>query len=551
MDVTYIDPGKETPLQFGQLEGLVFRYAYARAAETRRNGGVGQDFLAFSQVERSFVFVVCDGVGQSFFGEIAAQSLTRALMGWMEAHRAQLQQPGIREDLVRFLDAERFSASRVVDAYPIPDEVPGMLRDVLEEKRALGSEAMFVCGCICLDSATYPSGAIFLAWMGDMRARIWRGSAERTELLGSVFETSQRWSTRAGLKGGRLNVFQAPLKGLDRLSVYSDGLAPLDDYPELPENPALANLIRNQESSPTSDDIAFLDIRFSSQAIPSPRLLQSLPLPVGLSASNSFHVEWPPVPGADFYQVAVTTDRGRIYQTPFTTFVTADSRLRPSQVRVRAIRDLVPGGWAEVQPATTAVRAKRTEKVVPSARKTVSVPWRVVVPFAAILAAFAIVLVGAIGFYLVFSPDKPESPQLSPPPVSQVVPATAAPTETPLQPTPVQAADLPSAVPSETAMGGKLPSPVPTASTPEPVDLNSGDCYFVAHGDGLLIFSMPGLSTADVLPPGTRLTMTGLEVVEPYLDRMWIWVEFERHEALVWVIFGPADLSEAFLEKCP
>ena len=545
MDILYIDPGRETPVRTGRHGELAYRYAYARAADTQQSAGVGQDFMAFRPGGEAFQFAVCDGVGQSFFGEIAAQFLARALLKWLSANQANLMSPDVRADLARFLDGERQAASAVVEAHAIPSNLPAMLREVLEEKRAIGSEAMFVCGHISMPSAAHPSGAVFLAWMGDMRARLWRGESERTDWLGNVFETGQRWSTRSGLKRGRLNVFQAPLVGIDRLSVYSDGLALLDGYLTPPPDHELDTLIRRQAESPTSDDIAFLDLRFPSPA-PEETVHPEVRLqPVGRQLPDGWDVQWMPIPGAGFYQVAVLTDRERIYQTPFPAFkVEAGRGLLPSHVRVRAVGGLKMGDWAEMQPVQPALKESPGRKPGPAPRPDKKIPWRGVVPLAAAVAAMAILAMGAIGFYIFFGPDE-EVP--AEPPAQEVVPT-------------VEPADLPEAtetlpeptvIPSPTAMGGKLPSPAPPVVAPEPVDLQSGECYLVVPENGLIVFDQPGMATSKRVTQGTQLTMTGLETIGDYLDRSWTWVEFERHEALGWVIYGTEDLAEVYLEKCP
>src|SRR3954469_7654453 len=76
---------RELALQRGSVAGLTWRYAYARSADCRRAGQVGQDFLTIRCDGRAVAFAVCDGVGQSFFGEIAAGLLGSALLDWLWA----------------------------------------------------------------------------------------------------------------------------------------------------------------------------------------------------------------------------------------------------------------------------------------------------------------------------------------------------------------------------------------------------------------------------------------------------------------------------------
>jgi hypothetical protein len=243
-----------------------WRYAYARAADTAATGECGQDYLAWRVGERTFAFALCDGVGQSFFGELAARFLGDALVTWLwESLPVMLPAAVISATLTTHLRQLTVPASALVEVWPLSAAAPSLLRDVLEQKRARGSESTFVGGRLDLPSPDAPAGRLVLAWLGDSRLRLWAPDGERTADLGETFLTRQRWSTQRGPIDGQPHVFVAPLVAdgclcLSRLLAYSDGLAALDEFPGPPSDDALRDLISQAHGSIASDDIAFLDV---------------------------------------------------------------------------------------------------------------------------------------------------------------------------------------------------------------------------------------------------------------------------------------------------
>jgi hypothetical protein len=309
--VLKVPQDRESPVQVMRGQMLAYRFAYARAADTRAGGDVGQDYLAAREGAQAFVFARCDGVSQSFYGNLAARYLGDALVAWLGERLPPAMVPEtVRMALTTHLQGMTGPATEVVQRYPLPPDIPPVLRDVLEEKRTLGSESTFVCGRIDLPGADFPAGRIVLAWMGDSRLRLWMGDDARAARLGGVFETAQRWSSRRGLVGGALNAYAAPLQAtgqrIGRLMAYSDGLAALDTWKEDPSNHAVQNMIARAGEAATSDDISFLEVWLG----PVPTHIGAVPLPVPLLLEvalreGRIRAAWRPVPGAQRYQVEV------------------------------------------------------------------------------------------------------------------------------------------------------------------------------------------------------------------------------------------------------
>ncbi len=261
-----VEQDRETLVQVESNNAFAWRYAYARAAETCASGDTGQDYLTLSSDDRTFLFAVCDGVSQSFYGGLAAQLVGDALITWLESDLPNSTNPQVvQQALSTFLCSLTGAGTAAVQQQALPGSMPAMLRDVLEQKRSVGTETTFVCGRIDAPSTQLPDGHAVLAWMGDSRLRIWGEAGERTAELGDTFQTSERWGSVRGLVGGVPHIFVAPTRengvlSLQRVSAYSDGLALLDTIDGTPSSSDLNSLISQANNSPTSDDISLLEV---------------------------------------------------------------------------------------------------------------------------------------------------------------------------------------------------------------------------------------------------------------------------------------------------
>ena len=243
-----------------------YRLAYARATETQAADNIGQDYLTLCESEEVFIFVLCDGVSQSFYGDLAAKYLGDALLPWLQELPDTLTDAeSFQAALHDALYALTATGTEQVQQVALPSDLPDILREVLEEKRSLGSEAMFVCGRIDLPHVEFPQGRVLLAWLGDARLRVWCGKRELK--LPGEFETKQRWSTRRGPVASVPHVYAAPVHhnetAITHLMAYSDGLTALDTWDNLPSSEELDALIAQAEASPVSDDISFLGLQLT------------------------------------------------------------------------------------------------------------------------------------------------------------------------------------------------------------------------------------------------------------------------------------------------
>jgi hypothetical protein len=273
----------DTPLKVEQHESLTWRYLYARSAESVAHQQPGQDFLTFDRQGGSFVFALCDGVGQSFFGDLAARLLGGALTEWLrdQAPVDASDVGQIRTALADYLQHLTEQASVEVEALEFPKSTPLMVKEVLDDKRIGGSESTFVCVRVDLPCDDLPNGRLLAAWMGDTRLRAWAGDVELTESFPpETFRTVERWSSRSGPVLGEPHVFVGPLVTeaghpvVSRLMAYSDGLTVLDALPAPPSDTSLTELADQTRAAAESDDISFVELCF----------VKDLPAPVAAAS---------------------------------------------------------------------------------------------------------------------------------------------------------------------------------------------------------------------------------------------------------------------------
>lgn len=401
----------ETPVTLHRRAGLSYRIAYERSADSQTSGEPGQDYLIIREAPERFVFALCDGVSQSFIGDLAARIVGEALVEWLWQERDAYADPeAVRRDLEGMLIEVSADATRQVRDAALPEQIAPMVRQVLEQKRANGSESTFAAGLV--DMAT---GWLVLAWMGDSRIRVW--GAAREQVSAEAFQTSERWSTRHG-PIGTVHTAVVALDQVASLAIYSDGLALLDTYADVPGMPdhELDMLIATARAAPTSDDIAFLEIRdiqppatadrwggqlgpAEAQPAEQEHVDRSIIAPHRVSvrlALDRWQVEWQPVPDAHGYELEVRN--GQSWRWPMSR---SGSTLKAAQLppgahvlRVRAYVNGRPGRWSvwteipPLEPAHGAGTARIQPQAASAGRRRI---WLVTGSMAAV-AALALIL---------------------------------------------------------------------------------------------------------------------------------------------------------------
>ncbi len=332
---------KTYPIQHGCL-----RYAYARSADTQKNNDIGQDYLTFLTTPERLTFVICDGVSQSFFGDLAARILGNHLLGWMAGLEGPLSQTGEAYDALKnYLKALTEPATAEVMQLRLPEKMPGMIVAVLEKKRQMGSETTFVAGTL-----DFKAGWFSLVWMGDTRLRLWNADGEQTHALGNVFLTRERWSTHKGMVG-EPHVFGGGLRDLKHLLAYSDGFAKLDRVVQRvsPSDEAINRLMEEAVLQPNSDDISLFEWWSGQPAFDrAPGSSKEIQCK---EKENKLDVSWKPADGATRYEASLWNQAGEtvasaIVEGTQCSFSDEVYQKGAKQACVRAFHNDEPGEWA-------------------------------------------------------------------------------------------------------------------------------------------------------------------------------------------------------------
>jgi len=265
------------------------RYLYAPSHESQASRTNSQDYLTWRYEKDTLVFVICDGVSGSFFGDIAAKFLGDRLLE--ELHRdlgselaAMDTDSERKEKMTQCLNDWARDSHDKVEKVEL-SQLPFLHREALRGLRdQYGSETVFVCGRISFhDSNQDPT--LMLIWMGNSPAYLF--SEEKPIPTGGEWDHNNRWSTKLGVRNKlhietksisehRITRIIATSDGLksDNVLVAATKLLGIDDT-------ELQNIVDKELKLPSSDDISFIDIHIKTAASSA----ESLQTPV-LSISN-------------------------------------------------------------------------------------------------------------------------------------------------------------------------------------------------------------------------------------------------------------------------
>ncbi len=321
---------------------MAFTYVYARSRDSRGANTAGQDFIAYRYDAHRIAFAVCDGVSQSFYGEIAARFLGLRLVDFLWNTTAAATEPFLAS-LDQSLREWTTEASATVTAKTIRAELPEMQKVALERKRENGSESMFAAGLI--DRRAEQIG---LCWMGDMRLWLWDQHGRAVDIPGAVWETRERWSSRLGPKNGSPRGCLMPIAGITRITAHSDGVGRYGaQFSELSQD-LLNSMVDELGKAAASDDVSVFDIDLAIH--PLYGQFTTLPTPVLHVPSDAEPVlEWKPVPFASRYRVLIDDGISPYTQdVESTTYFPPHALTSPLTCAVQALNDYAfPSAWSD------------------------------------------------------------------------------------------------------------------------------------------------------------------------------------------------------------
>ncbi len=248
---------------------VAVRLCSVRCKEAQIEDAPNQDYARVVIDERTSTlsFCVCDGVGGSFQGHVAARELATRLTRYL------LMLPGIPRHprsvavaLRAQLDRWAIEAQRELRQAALPTHASALEQEILVEQRDQhGSATVFFGGRIEYASPDHPRRfqhplpALF-CWMGNVAARAWM-ARKPCEPLGDMHNDRNRWSTRFGQQG-LLTVRVSALNRSEPLVVYTDGLDALGPELALLDDHQLQQRMWEQLALPDSDDMTVLELHW-------------------------------------------------------------------------------------------------------------------------------------------------------------------------------------------------------------------------------------------------------------------------------------------------
>ena len=261
----------ETPLTTLRTPFGTMLYLYARSDDSVHNATIGQDYVTFQYSENNLCFAVCDGVGQSFMGDLAARVLGDGLIRWLWDINRPKDAADFSDHVGEALADLVEAGTKAVESFMLPPTLPPIVKQALEMQRKYGSESMFVAGRISLA----PSDSwVALCWLGDSPVAAVDYDGELLD-LGPHGHISERWNALTGIKG-RAHTWVGDGEKIARVAGYTDGLG----VEHVPTDADLARMMAAWMLDPPSDDASLFDVRLAPSLAtigePEPETLKKL-----------------------------------------------------------------------------------------------------------------------------------------------------------------------------------------------------------------------------------------------------------------------------------
>jgi len=244
----------ETPLTAFETPVGTALYLYNRSIDSIQASTIGQDYLVYRYGASDLTFAVCDGVGQSFMGDLAARLLGNFLIDWLWDTPKPKNAEEFAQAVVGALNGFTPTSGPKIAEYELPSHLPPILVQALDNQRRYGSESMFVAGRLALGGS---DPWVALCWLGDSPVAAIDIDGKLVD-LGPKGHTSERWNATTGVKG-EVHTWVGSGKHVARVAGYTDGLG----LTHAPTDAELARLMEEWRQNPPSDDASLFDVRLA------------------------------------------------------------------------------------------------------------------------------------------------------------------------------------------------------------------------------------------------------------------------------------------------
>lgn len=222
---------------------------YRRCCDFDEGDKPGQDFAILRSDEEHVVGVVADGVSQSFYGNIAAKKVGQRLLDFLWQNRCA---PPSKNHTQQILSELEKRTKLDIDKFSLPEDIEGVIRDVLEEKREIGSQTVFAAFLLDVKNRF-----VWLYQVGDVIALVEKQNGEK-EVIESV--PDGRWSS-GGKSDLKLKLTNA--NNIKSIIIKSDGAT---DWGETLDREEISKFQSIAKHLAVKDDVSYIAVIYSGVA---------------------------------------------------------------------------------------------------------------------------------------------------------------------------------------------------------------------------------------------------------------------------------------------
>lgn len=282
MAIIESEQSKEVKLTDLSRGPFVLRFLSYRKSEDAKLNLRSEDYIVSELNNDKAIFVLCDGVGSSFYGNIGSQILGETVLKWL----SKIQPPNIvfleksesikqwigmlTNGLTAELKQKTVLATSIIQKKNISNQDELSRLAETTQRDDFGTQSNFACCVAWPKSSSLPNGLIILFWLGNARLRIFQQQQDLTPLLGwgsNPDQLKEVWSSKDGVVG-YIYSYITTFSKVSTVIAYSDGLENSEDeiYPGL-TGTALEKLVRKSQSI-KDDDATFLELSVIAGEVP-------------------------------------------------------------------------------------------------------------------------------------------------------------------------------------------------------------------------------------------------------------------------------------------
>lgn len=270
-----IETEQSRELKLTQIErgSFVFRFASYRKQEDAKLNLRSEDFIVADITPSKASFVLCDGVGSSFYGDLGSQILSEVVLHYLQSLRLsevaedlkknQSSSLNLVTDLRSALDSSLTLAQKHIDALDIRTGKSEMVYQAeIEQKDLFGSQSNFAAGVIWPRSSKLPNGLALFLWLGNARLRLFSGQIELPALAQWGKDVEQQkdvWSSKHGLLGN-IYSYVTDLTRFSSVIAYSDGLETVESAIKPGLTATEFETLVGRAQALMDDDISYLEL---------------------------------------------------------------------------------------------------------------------------------------------------------------------------------------------------------------------------------------------------------------------------------------------------